>query len=1323
MKNKKYLILVIIGLLIPIFSLEALSFNLSKKENYSELSTIESKKIISNLPKTFNDYLEESIIEGNKKEEATIYSLLRRSSMFDVWNYALADLPMETTINILRLYSDYSEDGNTFKMLISAIEKQSVKKAKEYLDQFLLEKKIKISLGAIRGGLSGENKEVIFQYAMVFFQEEGARGRIVMKIFSPEEITPPNSKGSYGGAISFVNYLDSGIKIPQFIVEIKGSTQKDCFGNISLNHNQTTLATTLPNNVPDLGLRPISWMQKYIYSPAISFLEALPFVGEILASNEEIKYIEGKGNAKEINSEINEIINQETVIIAKDYGNISNETKAENSSNSSKQIPNKKSIQDSISENSLPKVELLSKEKTSSEGNRDYLIMIIKELIKRRNIEEKEINLKNIEVKVQKIEIEKVEEKLVTKCIKKEQEKPNIDSIIFNEIAWMGSHNNSSHEWIELKNTSDQAVNMQGWRIYDNDDKIVIQIKEKIIISPGKLILLERGEDAVSHISSDIIYSGALSNSNETLYLFDDNCTLKDIVIASPDWPAGDNKEKRTMERGVGLSWHTYSGEEVNSIFGTPKKDNSQPKLIQEEVSEEKITNQNTYSSITSTPSNPITFCDQEIANNSINFPILINEVAWMGTSTSSSDEWIELKNISDQDVSIEDWQLLDKDKNIKVIFDKGETIKAGEFYLLERTDDESVSNISADKIYSGALKDSDEGLMLFDQYCHLIDSVSASPDWPAGHKADKRTMERGVGLSWHTYSGEGHLGIMGSPKQENSINASVENNQTEENQEPESQEEAEENNDQNNQESETKEEQGQENEEEISQENENSQEEVDTEELISFQGTEVFIGEHGNEVVIQWSKMSEEEGYEIYYDIGKSIDLENPVPIRSYIDVKVEHQEDISIATISDLYWNKEYHFIIANTNAEENNLYSEEMIIATGDSNIYSLNQSNQKQYPFGGPDHQSVKKQLLFDSIDYYYTAPVLDSNKNKYIQVRDSNTNKINCYDADGSLKWEYLVSSGRKPYISKDGTIYFTSDSCLFALSPSGKEKWKTCLDYVATKEILIDNQDNIYILGKNEGENKPSLYLVKDMHSDYSIQKAIDSFDIFGEDIHSSQIEFKTSNGNDIYFAVNNILIKYNQEGFEKRVFQAEYSNDYEAEKNIKSLITNISLSSTGDIFIDLARAYISPNLNFRKIIGVSSEDLQGDYIFNYMSESNTALYLTGIKDNFLYIGERKSSKSTLKKVSLEKEVIWNKEWRDGQIRNAILLDSSNHIYITNGLKIISFDVNNINSISGEDDIVFISSMGRSLDYLLDVQVYEDHIFLQFNNEVIEIGK
>lgn len=143
---------------------------------------------------------------------------------------------------------------------------------------------------------------------------------------------------------------------------------------------------------------------------------------------------------------------------------------------------------------------------------------------------------------------------------------------------------------------------------------------------------------------------------------------------------------------------------------------------------------------------------------------LIINEVAWMGGTVSANDEWLELKNVSGGELNISGWQVLDKSEQIKITFPSGTKLTSDGLLLLERTDDDSVPSVAADLIYVGALSNTDEGLRLFDNNCVLVDEVTASPDWPAGESATRKTMERASDLSWYTSSV-----IMGTPKKENS--------------------------------------------------------------------------------------------------------------------------------------------------------------------------------------------------------------------------------------------------------------------------------------------------------------------------------------------------------------------------------------------------------------------------------------------------------------------------------------------------------------------------------------------------------------------------
>jgi len=76
---------------------------------------------------------------------------------------------------------------------------------------------------------------------------------------------------------------------------------------------------------------------------------------------------------------------------------------------------------------------------------------------------------------------------------------------------------------------------------------------------------------------ADLIYTGILNNADETLYIYDDKCVLQDSISANPDWPAGDNSSRKSMERSQDFNWHTYEGSGIEGIFGTPKKENSTP--------------------------------------------------------------------------------------------------------------------------------------------------------------------------------------------------------------------------------------------------------------------------------------------------------------------------------------------------------------------------------------------------------------------------------------------------------------------------------------------------------------------------------------------------------------------------------------------------------------------------------------------------------------------------------------------------------------------------------------------------------------------------
>ncbi|MBU4608947.1 MAG: lamin tail domain-containing protein, partial [Euryarchaeota archaeon] len=182
--------------------------------------------------------------------------------------------------------------------------------------------------------------------------------------------------------------------------------------------------------------------------------------------------------------------------------------------------------------------------------------------------------------------------------------------------------------------------------------------------------------------------------------------------------------------------------------------------------------------------------------------PVIINEIAWMGTDASSADEWIELYNRSNEDIDLENWILYsveDNSPNISFSEASNKILKAGEYYLIERTDDSAVSNINADLITSFGLGLNNKGENLIlgykkeGQATTTIDQVDFRESKGGWIERDEyRTQERydpnfsgsdrdnwdltidEEGL-WNGLDKDGNK-IKGTPKKRNSISSRIVN-------------------------------------------------------------------------------------------------------------------------------------------------------------------------------------------------------------------------------------------------------------------------------------------------------------------------------------------------------------------------------------------------------------------------------------------------------------------------------------------------------------------------------------------------------------------
>jgi len=737
------------------------NITLEEIEKYLQLPSNEVENLIHSLINLFHSEWINSFDYATAEENA-IFNIMRNVARVQALNYLLIDVPIEVTGAIVKNATEIARLilAQDISMVLDKFENETVQRATEYGMSFLLQKEIKMTPGAIEFKYTtrkGETKTVVFQYVMIYKPIDAKRGEVVIRFYSPNYLEPPANKGSLGGI--WGSYTELTQDLPPFILDIQGIVEDYKWVG------EPSMKIDFPPSVPDLGIKPISLWEKYLLKPVETTIKEVEIIITRITGT-SLNLVDIWNKIKSFISEIKSFspaalfqspstspTPEELEEIKEEFTALEEEiTKIESSESETEpdQEPESKpkltleEIQE-ILDDIVEKIDILSQRV-------DELAALSQPVSE--EIEEEEIIEEETEEEEEEVGQEEMGQKL---CEKIPGSWPARNRIIINEVAWMGNQNSASDEWIELKNISGAEIDLINWQLLDKDDQIKIIFSGKDQISVSGLYLLERtDDDSVLGVAADLIYTGGLNNTNEALYLFDANCQLQDEILTDLDWPAGNSSSKRTMERKNDLSWQTSA-----ELWGTPKRENSGGYYE--------------YSGGGGSASPPVsTICSQENLTQPTYQPVVFNEIAWMGSASSSADEWLELKNISTSTVSLNNWQLIgintqNNENKIKIFFDGSDAID--NLFLLERSDDDSVPGISANKIFSGSINDSDFILRLFNNECILIDEVGATSTWPAGQKTpERRTMERGANLNWFISSATSSInGLFGTPKAENS--------------------------------------------------------------------------------------------------------------------------------------------------------------------------------------------------------------------------------------------------------------------------------------------------------------------------------------------------------------------------------------------------------------------------------------------------------------------------------------------------------------------------------------------------------------------------
>jgi len=218
----------------------------------------------------------------------------------------------------------------------------------------------------------------------------------------------------------------------------------------------------------------------------------------------------------------------------------------------------------------------------------------------------------------------------------------NPGNVVFNELMWMGDFAGDTHEWIELRNTTDTEIDLTGWditRLGKEGDELMLTISDGIIPPKGYFLISNNsaGDSNIAVEPNLVDTSVSLPNTKLQLKLYDGTWDAGGNLIDTADdgigTPlAGDKELKTSMVRNespgdgtLSENWHTAetrSGWDENTEeFGTPES--SQPVQPPFEV--------------------PI---------------VIFSELMWMGDVASTSNEWIELRNTTDGEIDIAGWQI-----------------------------------------------------------------------------------------------------------------------------------------------------------------------------------------------------------------------------------------------------------------------------------------------------------------------------------------------------------------------------------------------------------------------------------------------------------------------------------------------------------------------------------------------------------------------------------------------------------------------------------------------------------------------------------------
>jgi hypothetical protein len=705
MKNTKRLksafLIVFLFSIFPIFSALAVDDLL--------LSNYDANNILGSLPRIMTDEWITSIVEAKSGKEQAAIVILKKAAQQNKLNYLLEQAPKEVMKEVARVGWQIYSIGSATELseIIGGFEKETVKESVDYLLKVLKEQQIKISFGDFDVEYETIDSTIVksgLQYIMIYKPITETSGRIVIRIYSADALTPPKSKGDpWSAAINYTWFSDSEIEaskhIPPFIAEINGPVErrKTGYWQKEIIHEYDIASSVGVNlNFPSIVPRfefpeEEGWLGKILSSVKEKFQWIADLLGAGLVKEEDI-FTEQASSSVDNTINFQEELNNKIAELEKKYNQASSDSQTTKS-----------------------EIDKLREDMTNLFKQFAFI-----------NEPEEEPEATSSFVGTSTVEVASSSQEIST-------------NLVISEIC--AGMDNAKSEFVEIFNPNDYPVtigddNFSLW-IVDSKDKPtkkkITWVRNKI---PPKGYFLFAGSDlffsglkfdADAYYSNQITSIGGVILSQKSGEDFDKAGWGKLTSLPPESGIEGNGKIlENGLESGASLNRKMFGQGYIDtddnekdfdlSSFPSPRNSLGQESIYYPKSQYNFSTSGGSSFSVP-TPTNTQTTPSPKL---------LISEIKNKGES--SSNDFIELFNPTSADVDIEGWQLKKKTsfgtESSIIVFDDGSIIKSKQYFVWASTKDGYSQEIGANASSSSYLADNNS-VALLDKGKVIIDAVA----------------------------------------------------------------------------------------------------------------------------------------------------------------------------------------------------------------------------------------------------------------------------------------------------------------------------------------------------------------------------------------------------------------------------------------------------------------------------------------------------------------------------------------------------------------------------------------------------------------------